>query len=221
MKQAQGEDGRGVIRVKEEINMIIGYAQVSTVEQALDLQKEALEQRAIDRLFTDVASTAKAKRPQLTLALSQLRAGDTFVVWKLDSLGLRVGRLIDTIEELTRRGIRFRSLTEGIDTTATSTGEPRPTCLPPWPSLSVTSPQNGPAALVRREGQPKAAAEAGDSSLRSKSEPWRSRSIKTRATRLPTSAKGLASAGGRSTGISPREARKKARIKPTAKTSEA
>lgn len=104
--------------------MNIGYAQVSTVEQALDLQKEALEQGVIDRLFTDVASTAKAKRPQLTLALSQLRAGDTFVVWKLDGLGLRVGRLIDTIEELTRRGIRFRSLTEGIDTTAgTTTGE--------------------------------------------------------------------------------------------------
>ena len=124
MKQAQGEDGRGVIRIKEEISMNVGYAQVSTVEQALDLQKEALEQGVIDRLFTDVASTAKANRPQLTLALSQLRAGDTFVVWKLDGLGLRVGRLIDTIEELTRRGIRFRSLTEGIDTTAgTTTGE--------------------------------------------------------------------------------------------------
>ncbi len=103
--------------------MNIGYAQVSTVEQGLDLQKEALEQRAIDRLFTDVASAAKAKRPQLTLALSQLRAGDTFVVWKLDGLGLHLARLVDTIEELTHRGIGFRSLTEGIDTTATTTGE--------------------------------------------------------------------------------------------------
>jgi DNA invertase Pin-like site-specific DNA recombinase len=124
VKQAPGEDGRGVIHIKEEISMIIGYAQVSTVEQGLDLQKEALEQGAIDRLFTDVASAAKAKRPQLTLALSQLRAGDTFVVWKLDGLGLRLARLVDTIEELTRRGIGFRSLTEGIDTTAgTTTGE--------------------------------------------------------------------------------------------------
>ncbi len=104
--------------------MIIGYAQVSTIEQALDLQKEAVEQGVIERLFTDVVSTAKAKRPQLTLALSQLRAGDTFVVWKLDGLGLRLACLVDMIEELTRRGIGFRSLTEGIDTTAgTTTGE--------------------------------------------------------------------------------------------------
>jgi DNA invertase Pin-like site-specific DNA recombinase len=97
--------------------MLIGYAWVSTDEEAFDLQKEALDRAGVDRLYADVTIAADAKRPQLEQALSQLRQGDTLVVWKLDRLGRSVQHLIETVEELTRRGIGFRSLQESIDTT--------------------------------------------------------------------------------------------------------
>ena len=102
--------------------MLIGYAQVSTAEQNLDLQKDALEQAGIDRLFTDVACGAKAEHPQLEQALSHLRQGDTLVVCKLDRLSRSLGHLIETVEDLSQRGIGFRSLHENIDTT-TDTGK--------------------------------------------------------------------------------------------------
>lgn len=102
--------------------MLIGYACVSTTAAGLDLQKEALDRGGVDRLLVDVASRPKGKRPQLEQALSQLRQGDTLVVWKLDRLGRSVRHLIETIEDLSRRGIGFRSLKENIDTT-TSMGK--------------------------------------------------------------------------------------------------
>ena len=89
----------------------------------MTLQKEALDQAGVDQLFVDVASGGKAKLPQLELALSLLRKGDTLVVWRLDRLGRSLGHLIRTVEELGSRGIGFRSLDENIDTT-TGTSEP-------------------------------------------------------------------------------------------------
>jgi DNA invertase Pin-like site-specific DNA recombinase len=102
--------------------MQIGYARVSTQDQTLDLQMDALHQAGCDRIFTDTASGAKADRPGLIEALSHLRSGDTLVVWRLDRLGRTLRQLIATITDLNEKGIGFKSLTESIDTT-TPAGE--------------------------------------------------------------------------------------------------
>ena len=97
--------------------MQFGYARVSTGEQTLDLQLDALKAAGCGRVFRDTASGAKTDRPGLTEALDHLRDGDTLVVWRLDRLGRSLRHLIDTLTDLDRRGIGFRSLTEAIDTT--------------------------------------------------------------------------------------------------------
>lgn len=97
--------------------MLIGYARVSTTEQTLDLQKDALTQAGCKETFTDIVSGAKTERPGLTQALKYLRAGDTLVVWRLDRLGRSLPHLIETITHLEQREIGFKSLTEQIDTT--------------------------------------------------------------------------------------------------------
>jgi DNA invertase Pin-like site-specific DNA recombinase len=97
--------------------MLIGYARVSTHDQTLSLQKDALEKAGCDRIFTDTVSGTKAERQGLTEALSHLRVGDTLVVWRLDRLGRSLRHLIDTITELHERGVGFKSLQENIDTT--------------------------------------------------------------------------------------------------------
>ncbi len=100
---------------------MIGYARVSTQDQKLDLQTEALRAAGCGKIFTDVASGAKAKRPGLDEALAYLRQGDTLIVWKIDRLGRSVSHLIRTVDELRERGIAFRSLSDAaIDTTTTS-----------------------------------------------------------------------------------------------------
>ncbi len=97
--------------------MLIGYARVSTQDQNLDLQLDALDREGAEKVFTDTVSGAQAARPGLDEALSHLRSGDTLVVWKLDRLGRSLRHLIDTIQALSDRGIGFKSLQESIDTT--------------------------------------------------------------------------------------------------------
>jgi DNA invertase Pin-like site-specific DNA recombinase len=97
--------------------MLIGYARVSTQDQTLDLQQDALNKAGCERIFTDTASGAKSERIGLDEALSYIRTGDTLVVWRLDRLGRSLPHLIATITGLGNRGIGFASLTESIDTT--------------------------------------------------------------------------------------------------------
>jgi DNA invertase Pin-like site-specific DNA recombinase len=97
--------------------MQIGYARVSTYDQTLNLQRDALTQAGCTRIFTDTASGVKAERKGLEEALSYIRAGDTLVVWRLDRLGRSLSDLIATMTMLEERKIGFKSLTENIDTT--------------------------------------------------------------------------------------------------------
>ena len=97
---------------------LIGYARVSTSDQDLALQIDALKAAGATRIFEDQGvSGAKAERAGLIAALSYLREGDTFVVWKLDRLGRSMTHLLQTVSDLEGRGVGFRSLTEAIDTT--------------------------------------------------------------------------------------------------------
>jgi len=97
--------------------MLVGYARVSTTEQNLDLQRDALNQAGCSRVFTDTISGAKAERPGLAEALSYMREGDALAVWKLDRLGRSLKDLIEIVTALEQRGIGFKSLQESMDTT--------------------------------------------------------------------------------------------------------
>jgi|SRR6266542_1806649 len=97
--------------------MLVGYARVSTDEQTLDLQQDALKKIGCEQIFTDTASGVKTDRPGLDEALRFVRAGDILVVWRLDRLGRSLKHLIETIGSLQERGIGFRSVQENIDTT--------------------------------------------------------------------------------------------------------
>jgi DNA invertase Pin-like site-specific DNA recombinase len=95
----------------------LGYARVSTVDQNPDLQIDALKAAGCSRIFTDKAGGTLDKRPKLDQVLDHLREGDTLVVWRLDRLGRSLRDLIDTVTQLAERGVGFKSLTEGLDTT--------------------------------------------------------------------------------------------------------
>jgi DNA invertase Pin-like site-specific DNA recombinase len=97
--------------------MLIGYARVSTQDQTLNLQLDALKKADCTKIFTDTISGTKVERRGLIEALAFLRSGDTLVVWRLDRLGRSLRHLIDTITALQERRIGFKSLTENIDTT--------------------------------------------------------------------------------------------------------
>ncbi|MDF3043544.1 MAG: recombinase family protein, partial [Thermomicrobiales bacterium] len=90
--------------------MDIGYARVSTGEQTLDLQLDALAKAGCGKIYRETASGAKAERPVLADVLGYLRPGDTLVVWRLDRLGRSLKHLIETVSLLAERGIGFKSL---------------------------------------------------------------------------------------------------------------
>jgi DNA invertase Pin-like site-specific DNA recombinase len=97
---------------------VIGYARVSTTDQNLDLQVQALNKAGAERIFTEQGvSGSKTDRPQLNAAIDHLRAGDVLTVWKLDRLGRNTRHVLEVIETLRGRQIGFHSLTEGLDTT--------------------------------------------------------------------------------------------------------
>ena len=97
--------------------MKIGYARVSTDEQNLDLQHQALEAAGCEVVYADKVSGAVTERPQLAAALSRVGPGDVLVVWKLDRLGRSLVHLIGMIDGLGKAGAGFQSLSESIDTT--------------------------------------------------------------------------------------------------------
>ena len=96
---------------------MIGYARVSTTDQHMNLQRDALEAAGCKKIFADRGVSGSAiTRPQLARALKALRPGDTLIVWKLDRLGRSLSHLVETIADLGKRGINFRSLSDPIDT---------------------------------------------------------------------------------------------------------
>lgn len=98
---------------------VIGYARVSTGDQTLDLQTQALTAAGCAQVFTDTASVHSTQsRDELADALDYLNTGDTLVVWRLDRLGRNIVDLVHFVEDLAERGIQFRSLTEAIDTSS-------------------------------------------------------------------------------------------------------
>lgn len=101
--------------------MLVGYMRVSTSDerQSVDLQRDALVAAGVDErhLHQDKASGARDDRPGLKACMGDLREGDVLIVWKLDRLGRSLSHLIRIVEELKKRGVAFRSLTETIDTT--------------------------------------------------------------------------------------------------------
>lgn len=102
---------------------VIGYVRVSTLEQHLDLQRDALMRAGCDRIFEDQGISAVAKhRPGFQRALEEMVAGDVFVIWKMDRAFRSLRNALDTLEQLERKGIEFKCLTEAIDT-STSMGK--------------------------------------------------------------------------------------------------
>ena len=100
--------------------MLIGYARVSTLDQNLELQTEALNKAGCKKIFEDKISGSRTERPGLFKAQEALRDGDTLVVWKLDRLGRSVKHLVDLVSQLYKQGVQFKSLTDSIDTATPS-----------------------------------------------------------------------------------------------------
>src|SRR5260370_10640071 len=112
-------DARGARQSAGATDRMIGYARVSTADQNLDLQHDALAGAGCERVFEDKASGARDDRPGLRDALSHCRPGDVIVVYKLDRLGRTMRGLVELVADLAQRKIEFRSLSDGIDTTIT------------------------------------------------------------------------------------------------------
>jgi DNA invertase Pin-like site-specific DNA recombinase len=98
---------------------LVGYARVSTADQDVAMQVAALRKAGVqdDNIWFETVSGVKKKRPQRDMALLDARKGDVFVVYKLDRLGRSFLELLEMVEKMERRGVGFRSLTEGFDTT--------------------------------------------------------------------------------------------------------
>jgi len=110
---------------RKKSGRVLGYARVSTTEQDLTLQTDALKKQGCPKkdLFIDTASGARAKCPGLEACLAALQAGDVLLVWRLDRLGRSMPHLVTLIEQLKERGIGFRSLCDGAIDTTTASGE--------------------------------------------------------------------------------------------------
>lgn len=104
------------------MNQRIGYARVSTDDQYLDLQRDALQKADCALIYAETASGRNAQRPQLEQCMKALRSGDTLVVWRLDRLGRSLQDLVKIVDSLERRGVHFESLGEKIET-GTATGK--------------------------------------------------------------------------------------------------
>lgn len=100
--------------------MFVGYARVSTVDQNLNLQLDALRVAGCEQVFFDKMSGTKVDRPELLKALAACGPGDTLVVWKLDRLGRSLQHLIETVTKLAKFGVGFKTCCDGIDTTTSS-----------------------------------------------------------------------------------------------------
>lgn len=98
--------------------MRVGYARVSTQEQIVDSQTDALQRAGCERVYTDKISGIKSHKPEFERMMSYLRAGDTIVIWKLDRLGRSTSQLIELVEGLSKKGIHLVSLNDPIDTTS-------------------------------------------------------------------------------------------------------
>jgi DNA invertase Pin-like site-specific DNA recombinase len=107
------------------MGQMIGYARVSTPDQDVSLQCDALQRAGCreEHVFLDIASGARTARPGLAACLQALAPGDTLVVWRLDRLGRSMTHLVTLIDELLRRQVRFRSLCDGALDTTTASGE--------------------------------------------------------------------------------------------------
>ena len=104
---------------------LFGYARVSTIEQDLNLQLDALKKAGFDdaNIFTDKVSGAKAEHPGLDAVLNKLQDGDTLLVWRLDRLGRSIPHLVTLVEELRERGVGFRSVCDDVIDTTSASGE--------------------------------------------------------------------------------------------------
>ena len=122
MRMRRTKQTTAVDTIELPAGRLIGYARVSTPDQSTRMQIDALLGAGVhpDNIHEDVASGARSKRPGLALALKDCVPGDTLVVWKLDRLGRNLLHLLTTIDGLAQRGVGFRSLTGGIDTTTTT-----------------------------------------------------------------------------------------------------
>lgn len=93
----------------------MGYTRVSTVAQTLEQQNGALEAAGVGKVFSDVMSGARDDRPGLAALMDYVREGDTVVVWKLDRLGRNMLHVLQTVRDMTERGVTLVSVTDGID----------------------------------------------------------------------------------------------------------
>lgn len=150
----------------------IGYARVSTADQSLDLQIDALEKAGCERIFSEKASGVGADRPELDRMMDYVREGDAVVVWKLDRIGRSVKQLVELLDCLGKRGVDFISTSDGIDTT-TPAGKMMFTVMAAFAEfehdLIVERTNAGLAAARargRKGGRPAASQEAVDLAIR-------------------------------------------------------